>query len=123
MSRGETIRYQFRTAAGMRLEGANLAAIKEEYPDAHITGRVVDNGEGIGHVMPYTGEQPYEAAAKRSAKEEEREEAALRAMTVAELKALAQARDLSIPDQPRKDDLIALLIWGEDGPGSANNGA
>lgn len=114
---GQTLKYKFRLPSGERYEVADLDKLRSMYPTAHITTRVVDDGQGGSRDEPFTGMQPYEVAerkaerdAERQAEQREERLTELRRKPVEELRSEAVERELDLPDSPKKDDLVMALL-------------
>ena len=77
------------------------AAIRKQYPDAHIEGRIVLDDLGQGRVVPYHGEQPAEPDPAEP----------YEAMTVPQLRDEIERRALDKPAaDARKPELVAVLV-------------
>lgn len=111
MEAGKTIKYGVRLPTQERYEVADLNALRETYPEGHITHRVVSDGAGGSTNVEFTGKQPYEVAEEKRMKARDARRAEIEGMSVDELR--AGLVEVDVPENAKKDDLRALLIEHE----------
>lgn len=109
MEAGDTIKYGFFLPNGERYEVAELGTLREMYPTAHITHRVVSDGHGGSATVEFKGRQPYEIAAEKAAKARDGRRTEIRGLRVDELRTEIADR-APVPDDAKKDDLVEILI-------------